>query len=270
MNFMSTIRSRGIMKAIVSVLAAIAFCTTQASHAQSAPPQKLTAIQVTQREAAVFDALDLSRPELAAVAAAWKQHDTPAAEKAFAAYLRARDSVKWGPEPESGDRGLRVEHDKTIADWAVEGKLQGGQTPYFYTFPNGDVDWHYNATHSMPGVAPDNEWQWQLNRMPAWGPLARTYRDTHDERYAQAFDREINSWIAQCPVADHVDNVPGSVWRTMRRASAWAARGRLRSLPFAIRPRSAMPTWLCLSVHFSITETTCATTTPDSTFSLWR
>jgi hypothetical protein len=214
------------MRSIVTALIIIALlsATRKAAHAQTLP-QKLTTAQITQREAAVFDALDLSRPELSAVAAAWKQHDTSAAEKAFAAYLRSRTSVQWGPEPESGDRGLRVERDKTIADWAVEGKLQGGQTPYFYTFSNADVDWHYNATHNMPGVAPDNEWQWQLNRMPAWTPLARTYRDTQDERYAQAFDHEMISWVAQCPVADHVDNVPGSTWRTIeagiRMGGAW-------------------------------------------------
>ena len=205
------------MKSIVSVFIAIfaISATMQVAHAQAAPPQKLTAAEITQREAAAFDALDLTRPELAAVAAAWKQHDIPAAEKALAAYLRARESVQWGSEPASGDRGLRTEHDQTLADWAVKGKLQGGQTPYFYTFPNADVDWHYNATHSMAGVAPDNEWQWQLNRMPVWGPLGRTYRTTHDENYAQTFDREMISWIAQCPVANHVDNVPGSAWRTI-------------------------------------------------------
>jgi hypothetical protein len=205
------------MKSIVlGCLVIGALCAAiQPSQAQKEIPQHTTAAETAQREAAVFDALDLTRPELAAVAAAWKQHNAPAAEKALASYLRGRESVKWGPETESGDRGLRVEHDKTIADWAVEGKMQGGQTPYFYTFPNGDIDWHYNATRHMPGVAPDNEWQWQLNRMPAWGPLGRTYRATHDERYAQAFDREMLSWIAQCPVADHVDNTVGSAWRTI-------------------------------------------------------
>jgi hypothetical protein len=189
--------------------------------------QELSKAEIRQREAAVFDALDLTRPDLAAVAAAWKQHEAPAAEKALAAYLRARESVHWGPDTETGNRGLRVEHDKTLAEWAVAGKLQGGQTPYFYTFPNGDIDWHYNATQHMPGVAPDNEWQWQLNRMPSWGPLGRWYRETHDERYAQTFDREMLSWIAQCPVADHVDNVPGSAWRTIeagiRMGGSWPA-----------------------------------------------
>ena len=199
----------------------------QTLQAQKETPQHTTAAETSQREAAVFDALDLSRPELAAVAAAWSRKDTAGAEKALAAYLRARDSVKWGSESEKGNRALPVEQDKTLADWAVAGKLQGGQTPYFYTFPNGDIDWHFNATDQMPGVAHDNEWQWQLNRMPAWGPLGRMYRATHDERYAQAFDREMLSWIAQCPVADHVDNVPGSVWRTIeagiRMGGPWPA-----------------------------------------------
>jgi hypothetical protein len=198
-----------------------------AQSVEAKVPQELSSTEVRQREAAVFDALDLSRPDLAAVAAAWKQHNAPAAEKALAAYLRARESVRWGPDTEPSNRGLHVERDKTIADWAVAGKLQGGQTPYFYTFPNADIDWHYNATHHMPGVAPDNEWQWQLNRMPSWGPLGRMYREMHDERYAQTFDREMLSWIAQCPVADHVDNVPGSVWRTIesgiRMGGAWPA-----------------------------------------------
>ncbi len=197
-------------------------------HSQQAKaPQTLSSSQVRQREAAVFDALDLSRPELAAVAAEWKQKDAAAAEKAFATYLRTRDSVKWGSETRTSAKQLPVQRDETLANRAVDGKLQGGQTPYFYSFPNGDVDWHFNATDHMPGIAHDNEWQWQLNRMPAWGPLGHIYQATHDERYARAFDHEMISWIAQCPVADHVDNVPNSVWRTIeagiRAGGAWPA-----------------------------------------------
>jgi hypothetical protein len=189
--------------------------------------QKLDAEQVRGREAMVFDALDLSRPELVSVAAAWAKHDAAGAEHALATYLRARETVRWGDENNTGNRGLRSERDRTLADWAMEGKMQGGQTPYFYTFANANIDWHYNATHNMPGVAPDNEWQWQLNRMAVWGALGRTYAATQDERYARAFDAEMISWIAQCPVADHVDNVSGSAWRTIesgiRMGGSWPA-----------------------------------------------
>jgi hypothetical protein len=205
----------------ISALISIAFTHIRA---QAIPPQTLTADQIRQREAEVLNALDLTRPELAQVAAAWQANDAAGAEKALAAYLRTRESVRWNPAAATEPF---TDRDKTLADWAVAGKLQGGQTPYFYTFPNGEIDWHYNATEHMEGVAPDNEWQWQLNRMPAWGPLGRAYRTTHDERYAQAFDHEMISWVAQCPVADHVDNVVGSAWRTIeagiRMGGAWPA-----------------------------------------------
>ncbi|MDR3724736.1 MAG: heparinase II/III family protein [Terracidiphilus sp.] len=179
------------------------------------PAQTLTEEQTLTREAKVYEALDLTRPELSAVASAWTKRDAAGAERALAQYLRTRTAVHWGEEANTTGRGLRVERDKTLADWAAEGKLQGGQTPYFYTFPEKKIDWHYNATKYMPGVALDNEWQWQLNRMAVWGSLGQTYAVTHDERHAQAFDREMISWIAQCPVKDHIDNVPGSAWRTI-------------------------------------------------------
>jgi hypothetical protein len=213
------------MKSIACAFILIgALCAASPSSRAQAPPQTLTAAQVSQREAEVIDALDLTRPELAPVAAAWKAHDAAGAEKALAAYLRTRNSVQWNPDAASQPF---TDRDKTLANWAVQGKLEGGQTPYFYTFPNAQIDWHYNATDHMPGVAPDNEWQWQLSRMAIWGPLGLAYRTTHDERYADAFDHEMISWIAQCPVADHVDNVPGSTWRTIesgiRMGGSWPA-----------------------------------------------
>ncbi len=181
---------------------------------QSAALQHLSAAATAQHETEVMNALDLSRPELAPVAAAWKRKDLNGAVKALAAYLRVREAVRWGTPP-SGRAAVSMQHMKTIADDALVGKLQGGQTPYFYTFPNADIDWHYNATLHMPGVAPDNEWQWQLNRMAVWGALGSVYQVTHDERYAKAFDREMLSWVAQCPVPDYAANQPGSAWRTI-------------------------------------------------------
>lgn len=216
--------SRVLRGCFTFVLICTASFSIYAQSQTSATPQHLSTTEVSAREAAVFDALDLTRPELAQVAAALKSNDTDAAEKALAAYLRGRDSVHWNPDAASEPFSDR---DKTLADWAVAGKLEGGQTPFFYTFPNGEIDWHYNATEHMDGVAPDNEWQWQLNRMAVWGPLGRAYGTTHDERYAETFDREMVSWIAQCPVADHVDNVAGSAWRTIeagiRMGGSWPA-----------------------------------------------
>jgi hypothetical protein len=196
-----------------SLMAAALPPNTQSQQAK--PPQELTQAEVRQHEAAVLDALDLTRPELTAVAAAWKQQDAPGAEKALAAYLRGRSSVHWGPETDPDEPAGSVQRDRTVADDAVAGKLQGGGNPLKSAFANGDVDWHYNATYHQPGMAPDDEWQWQLNRMSYWESLGRAYKATSDERYAQTFVREMRSWVAQCPVPDHAANVPGSAWRTI-------------------------------------------------------
>lgn len=199
----------------------------QAQTQPSNPPQQLTAAQIAERESAVFDALDLSRPELAQVAAAWKQKDRAATEKALAAYLRTRDSVHWAPMGDSGDTPGLPQRSRTPADDAVANKFKGGQVMPVYPFPNGVIDWHYNPTEHLAGYAPDNEWQWQLNRMEFWGDLGRAYRATGDERYAQAFVHEMLSWRAQAPVPDSAANTPGSSWRTIeagiRMGGSWPA-----------------------------------------------
>jgi hypothetical protein len=187
----------------------------QAQSEQGKVAQELSLTEVSQHEAAVFDALDLSRPELAAVAAAWKNKDAAGAEKALAVYFRSRNSVRWGSDAEPDEPAASKQHDRAVADDAVAGKLQGGGNPLSYAFPNGEIDWHYNATYHEPGMAPDDEWQWQLNRMSFWENLGRAYKSTHDERYAQALVREMRSWVAQCPVPDHAANTPGSAWRTI-------------------------------------------------------
>jgi hypothetical protein len=194
---------------------------------QAARPQSLTPGELRQHEAVVFDALDLSRPELAAVAAAWNQHDAAAAEKALATYLRTRTTVEWAEEGDPNESPASRQHDREVADNAIAGKLEGGGNPLRSAFANGDVDWYYNATQHAPGVAPDDEWQWQLNRMEFWGSLGRVYKTTHDERYAQTFVRELRSWVAQAPVPDHAANVPDSAWRTIeagiRMGGSWPA-----------------------------------------------
>ncbi|MDE3148311.1 MAG: heparinase II/III family protein [Acidobacteriota bacterium] len=205
------------MKSVVYgsiVLGALLAAGNPAQSQSAGVPQHLPEAATAQRETEVLNALDLSRPELSFVAAAWKKQDLDGAVKALAAYLRARDTVHWGTVP-SGRAGVSMQQIKTIADDALVGKLQGGQTPYFYTFANADVDWHYNATFHMPGVPPDNEWQWQLNRMGVWGALGSVYQATHEESYTKAFDREMLSWVAQCPAPDHAANEPGSAWRTI-------------------------------------------------------
>ena len=63
--------------------------------------------------------------------------------------------------------------------------------------------------------------------------MAAAYRATGDPRYAGAFVQELRSWIEQCPVPDHMDNDPGSPWRTIEAGFAPAAPGWMRFTLFA-------------------------------------
>ena len=176
------------------------------------------------RAAALLSALDLTQPGLAPVKEALQNGGQDAALKAFADYLRNRTNVHWRENLDgSGKHPLRF--DATAAAAAVEGREQGGIIPPVYAFPDGKIDWHFNATTSAAQppntagkeseVAFSNEWQWQLNRMSFWDDLAGAYAATGDEHYAQAFVGQMRSWISQCPVQDHADNGPGSAWRTI-------------------------------------------------------
>lgn len=167
-----------------------------------------------QKEIEVFNALDLNRPELSAVSSSWRMQDFAGTEKALASYLRSRTFVRWG-QASQPNYGTLTAQDRVIADNAVQGKLQGGMVPLIYSFPHADVDWHFNATYHLAGQTPNNEWQWQMNRFQFWGSLAKAYRASHDEQYAMTFEREMRSWIVQCRVPSHVDNIPGSPWRTI-------------------------------------------------------
>jgi hypothetical protein len=198
-------------------------CLATAQRSVEHEAQQASDILTAQAQIDVFSALDLTRPELTPVAAALKRKDTALAQRELAEYFRYRTSVGWNTE--TAQTPTLSPESRAIADAAVKGKLQGGMVPLVYSFPNGKIDWHFNATYHVPGQSPNEEWQWQLNRMSSWIDLAVAYRATGNESYAEAFVQELRSWVAQCPVPDHVDNVPGSAWRTIeagiRAGNAW-------------------------------------------------
>ncbi len=163
----------------------------------------------TEDEARVFKAIDLSLPELSSVNVALKNEDYEAASSAWATYLRNRKGYKWI------ENEIAVSYNKSVAEDALSGKVQGGYLPLFHSFPKGKIDWLYNATKNAPHQSLDYEWQWQLNRMLFWSDMARAYLETRDEQYPKAFARQLHSWIAQCPIPEKVENTPGSSWRTI-------------------------------------------------------
>lgn len=86
------------------------------------------------------------------------------------------------------------------------------------------IDWTFDKTASG-GLAPNNEWTWQLNRHAEWLALSRAYRDTGDEKYAREFVAQMTAWVRDCPMPETAGNVPRSAWRTIetgiRAAQVW-------------------------------------------------
>lgn len=161
----------------------------------------------------LFAALNLDYPGLAQVKDAVAQSNYPAALISLADYLRGRTNVTWFFNPHAVTNA--ISYNKAQADAAVTGTVTVVSIPY--TFPGGDIDWFFNVTtNPANGYAPNNEWQWQLNRMTWWPNLGQTYWGrSREETYAQAWVSELRDWISDCPAQSSLKNVAGSTWRTI-------------------------------------------------------
>ncbi len=161
----------------------------------------------TPDETLVYSQLDLSRRELSGVARAVKAGDYDAATRAWGSYLRQRAINSPTPSPRY--------HKETADDWAA-GRMPANPVPPAHVFPDGNIDWNFNATKDAPGITPTPEWQWALNRMGGWVPMAGAYQATKDEKYARAFVSQLRSWIRQCPVPDqNMDGRVPTAWRPL-------------------------------------------------------
>ncbi|MDH7570824.1 MAG: heparinase II/III family protein, partial [Armatimonadota bacterium] len=171
----------------------------------------------------LFEALDLTRPGLEAVAAAYRRGDLAGAKAALATYYRRRQNPRWyfpagekaNPKPAnpSLDRAERV----------LQHEMQSIGIRHKF---GPVIDWYFDKT-TEPGsnLAPNNEWTWQLNRHADWIALADAYRDTGDEKYAREWVAQMTQWVRDCPMPDDAGNGPRSPWRTIetgiRAAGVW-------------------------------------------------
>ena len=197
----------GIVTGLIWVILLGAVPTTSAYSSNSAT------VQPEQMARDLANALDLRRPGLASAAAALARNDLASTEKDLAQYFRTRTSVGWQSDAVLSNHLSPLS--RQIVGNALNGAFQGGSVPPLQSFPDGQIDWHFNATTGSSSQAPNYEWQWQLNRMSFWSDLSIAYRTTGDERYAAVFQKELRSWIQQCPAPRNIDNGPGSCWRTI-------------------------------------------------------
>ncbi len=166
---------------------------------------------VTDEELAA--ALDLTRPELAPIAAA---RGSTAIRAAIARYLRDVDrewSYAAAPNDDAveDDDGEEVEETEEIdaegivldeADLlAAAERIAAGEITLVHVTHrfDGPIDWTFNPTRHLPNVDYNRQWENHLNHMPFWSTLAAAYRATSDERFAAAWAAQLRRWIASCP-----------------------------------------------------------------------
>ncbi len=163
-------------------------------------------------DAAFFNMLDLSRPDLAAVRKCVDQSDWPGATHALAQYMRSRPSPRWEIDPRR--IGQRKHLKETLADNALHHHYNSLGLEWQF---GDEIDWAFNPT-TQPNSkwARNHEWTWQFNRHTQWVALAKAFYDTGDERYAKEIASELRSWVNSRPVpVDKMHNEPTSSWRTI-------------------------------------------------------
>ncbi len=202
------------MKRTRSAVAVLALSTVMTAPAAETGPRL--------SRADLFAALDLGRPDLAAVSNALARGDEPAATAAFAKNLRARALPRWEVDPAAVGRSPKASTMK--ARNALKHRLESISIPWQF---GETIDWAFNPTAQPDSKWPVNkEWTWQLNRHPMWLDLARAFYDTGDEAYAAELAAQIRAWVRDCPVpVKKADNGAGSRWRTIeagiRTGSVW-------------------------------------------------
>ena len=153
----------------------------------------------------LLDTLDRGRPELRTIS-------TP---HELAEYFRHRTRPLFNLPDKSPPPDLES------AERAIRHRFISIGIPHDF---GPQIDWSFDKT-AEAGLAPNNEWTWQLNRHAEWLALARAYSATHDEKYAREFVAQMTAWVRDCPMPETAANVPRSAWRTIetgiRAAQVW-------------------------------------------------
>jgi len=134
----------------------------------------------------LFEALDLERPDLAAVKAAYGAGHIAEAERALADHMKAR-SEPAGPDlATAGSASVISEADEICQ----------------HVFRFVGCPAHQLGEQIMWSEDPFNYDQWAiaLNRHSHWLALGRAYAATNDEKYAREFVDQLVGWVDAMPV----------------------------------------------------------------------
>ncbi len=169
----------------------------------------------------LFDALNPEHPASAEVLGVLEEDGIDAAKEALADHFRTRTEPRWFIS--QFDEVERA--NMSVANDALENRMRGHQF-------GEEIDWFENPT-TAPDEEYNKEWTMALVRMPWWRDLARAWRVTGDERYAQAIADQFLHFRETFPIlvnrsgwlSSHPLKYQAPEWRTLemsiRLSSTW-------------------------------------------------
>lgn len=143
----------------------------------------------------LYQALDLDRPELAAVKSAADKQDYAAAAQALADHLRRRQKPRWFTTWRERPKQPTARYSTAEADKLMNHEFTFIDTTYK---PERRIDWSHNAM--TEGESATIEWNAQFNRHFHFKPLVDAYWNTGQDKYAKELVSQWVAWIEDCPV----------------------------------------------------------------------
>ena len=178
-------------------------------------------MQAQSLDKSVFELLDLSRPGLEKVKAAYAEGDAERAAEELLTYYRSRTGIST-PDLDLNHLSLS-KREQQWADEALEHTfyVHDGYQPSFNY--GKDIDWRYWPVK-------DNELRWQLHRHKWFTPMGKAYRLTKDEKYAEEWALQFADWIQKNPLVE----IPKDLYEMQDEAT-----GEAENVRFAWRPLEA-------------------------------
>ena len=169
--------------------------------------------------------LNTNIPEMKTASELFAQGKEAEADKVFADYVKThfRKDKRFLDFPASRLEGTAKFSDDEYADKILEGYVHS--VGELYCFPNGIIDWTYNATYNKYV-----EFSFHLQYHSELRYLASAYNKFKDEKYAKRFDYMINSWLEQAVCPENESGFGAKpLWRTIEAGGRMSA-----SWPYAI------------------------------------
>lgn len=151
--------------------------------------------------------LNLDYPGLEEVKMAVAENDYPQARASYIRYLKTRTMPRWFFDWHDYNNPTvrKDKYDTSYADHVARNILTSVGISHDF---GSNIDWKLNPTKPY-----NREWMCQLNRHWFWTKLGDAYWATGDEKYAQAFVRQIKDWIQKNPRQAKDYNADTSTWR---------------------------------------------------------